>query len=58
MCENFPSALNNLAYVHDAKIILQVHWTFMTQDNVQRDFKEEMMNIFIDEGNHSFLKQY
>ena len=58
MCINFPSVLNNLAYVHDAKIILQVHWKLLKRENIQREFKEEMINIFTDEGDHSFFKAF
>ena len=54
MCINFPSVLNNLAYVRDAKILLQVHWNLMKRENIQRKFKEEMMTIFTDEGGHFF----
>ena len=33
ICINFPSVLNNLVYVHNAKILLQLHWNFMNRDN-------------------------
>ena len=52
MCINFPSVSHNLAYAHDAKILLQVYWNIMKQENIQFEFKEEMMNTFTDEGDH------
>ena len=56
MCINFPSVLNNLAYVHNAKILLQFHWNLMKRENIQREYKEEMMKNFTDEGDQSFFE--
>ena len=56
MCIKFPSVLNNLTYVHDAKMLLQIHWNLVKQENIQREFKEEMINIFTDEGDCSFFE--
>ena len=35
---------------------LQVHWNLMKRENIHREFKEEMMKIFTDEGDHSLFE--
>ena len=52
----FPSVLSNLAYVYDAKLLLQVHWTLIKWENIQHKFKEEMIKNFTDDGDHSFFE--
>ena len=55
MCINFPSVLNNLAYVHDAKILLQVHSNLKKRLNSLHEFKE-MIKKLTDKGDHSFFE--
>ena len=38
------------------KPFLQVHWTLMKQENIQRQFKKEMRKNFTVEGDHSFFE--